>query len=99
MIYNIIVTVVTSSGILGIITKLLLERMKKGEQKQHALELGVQALLRDRMIEQYEKYKNTGCPVYVKDNFENMWKQYEALGANGVMSDIHNKFMNLPDNI
>ena len=33
---------------------------------------------------------------YAKENFENMWVQYESLGANGVMSDIHNKFMNLP---
>ena len=29
MIYNIIVTIVTSSGILGIVTKTLLARMKK----------------------------------------------------------------------
>ena len=55
MIYNIIVTIVTSSGILGIVTKTLLARMKKNEQRQKALELGVQALLRAEMIEQYEK--------------------------------------------
>ena len=26
----------------------------------------------------------------------NLWRNYEALGANGVFSDIHNKFMALP---
>ena len=97
MIYNIIVTIVTSSGILGIVTKTLLARMKKNEQRQKALELGVQALLRAEMIEQYEKYKANGAaPLYARDNYENMWIQYESLGTNGVMSDIHNKFMNLP---
>ena len=97
MIYNIIVTIVTSSGILGIVTKTLLARMKKNEQRQKALELGVQALLRAEMIEQYEKYKANGAaPLYARDNYENMWIQYESLGVNGVMSDIHNKFMNLP---
>ena len=97
MIYNIIVTIVTSSGILGIVTKTLLARMKKNEQRQKALELGVQALLRAEMIEQYEKYKAKGAaPLYARDNYENMWVQYESLGANGIMSDIHNKFMNLP---
>lgn len=97
MIYNIIVTIVTSSGILGIVTKTLLARMKKNEQRQKALELGVQALLRAEMIEQYEKYKARGAaPLYARDNYENMWIQYESLGVNGVMSDIHNKFMNLP---
>ena len=97
MIYNIIVTIVTSSGILGIVTKTLFARMKKNEQRQKALELGVQALLRAEMIEQYEKYKARGAaPLYARDNYENMWIQYESLGVNGVMSDIHNKFMNLP---
>lgn len=97
MIYNIIITIVTSSGIIGILTKTMLSRMKKNEQRQKALELGVQALLRAKMIEQYEKYKEKDhCPIYAKENFENMWVQYESLGANGVMSDIHNKFMNLP---
>lgn len=97
MIYNVIVTIVTSSGILGIVTKTLLARMKKNEQRQKALEIGVQALLLAEMIEQYEKYKSRGAaPFYARDNYENMWVQYEFLGANGVMFDIHNKFMNLP---
>jgi hypothetical protein len=88
---------VTSSGILGIVTKTLLSRMKKNEQRQKALELGVQALLRAEMIEQYEKYKaKCATPLYARDNYENMWVQYESLGANGVMSDIHSKFINLP---
>ena len=96
MIYNIIVTIVTSSGILGIVTKTLLARMKKNEQRQKALELGVQALLLAEMIEQYEKYKAKGAvPLYSKDNFENLWQQYESLGANGVMSEIHNEFMHM----
>lgn len=96
--YNIIVTIVTSSGIIGILTKAMLNRLKKVEQRNNALELGVQALLRAEMIEQYEKYKDRGhCPIYAKENFENMWVQYESLGANGVMCDIHNKFMSLPE--
>lgn len=96
--FNIIITIITSSGIIGILTKTLLGRLKKVEQRNKALELGVQALLRAEMIEQYEKYKDRQhCPIYAKENFENMWLQYESLGANGVMTDIHNKFMSLPE--
>ena len=70
MIYNIIITIVTSSGILGIVTKTILARMKKNEQRQKALELGVQALLRAKMIEQYEKYKERKhCPILCKRKF------------------------------
>ena len=96
--YNIIITIVTSSGIIGMLTKVMLNRMKKVEQRNKALELGVQALLRAEMVEQYEKYKEREhCPIYAKENFENMWIQYESLGANGVMTEIHNKFMALPE--
>lgn len=96
--YNIIITIVTSSGIIGIFTKAMLNKLKKVEQRNKALELGVQALLRAEMIEQYEKYRERmHCPIYAKENFENMWLQYESLGANGVMSEIHGKFMSLPE--
>ncbi len=98
MLYNIIITIVTSSGIIGILTKAMLSRLKKVEQRNKALELGVQALLRAEMIEQYEKYRERKhYPIYAKENFENMWVQYESLGANGVMAEIHNKFMALPE--
>jgi len=97
MIQNILITVLTSSGIIGIFTQFLLNRLKVSEQKQQALELGVQALLRDRLIHQYEKYKSRGyAPIYAKENFENLYEQYHKLGANGVMDSIHEEFKNLP---
>ena len=97
MLENIIITVLTSSGIISIFTQFLLNRLKASEQKQNALELGVQALLRDRLLYQYEKYKSIGsAPVYAKDNFENLYEQYHKLGANGVMDAIHEEFRNLP---
>lgn len=59
-----------------------------------ALQNGVQALLRAQMIDEYYKYKQAGeVPLNVKENFENLWVQYEKLGKNGVMSDIHKEFM------
>lgn len=36
------------------------------------------------------------APIYARENFENLWEQYHMLGANGVMNDIHSRFMNLP---
>ena len=62
-----------------------------------ALERGVQALLRAQMISDYNRYSGKGwAPIYARESFENVWKQYENLGANGVMEDIHKKFMALP---
>ena len=63
-----------------------------------ALEKGVQALLRAQMINDWNHYSEKGhAPLYAKENFENCWKQYEALGKNGVMSGVHHDFMCLPD--
>jgi hypothetical protein len=61
------------------------------------VKLGVQALLRSQMIHDYNKWSERGyAPIYARENFQNCWKQYHSLGANGVMDDIHNKFLMLP---
>lgn len=59
--------------------------------------LGVQALLRAQMISDYNKWEEKGyAPIYARQNFENCWVQYHSLGANGVMDDLHAKFLELP---
>lgn len=63
--------------------------------KIKALERGVQALLRAQMITYYQQYKDTGCTLYIRQSFENCWEQYEKLGKNGMMQDIHKKFMDI----
>lgn len=70
---------------------------EKVSDKTDALALGVQALLRAQMISDYNHYAEKGhAPIYARENFENCWKQYESLGANGVLEDIHKKFLALP---
>lgn len=62
-----------------------------------AIRLGMQALLRAQMIDEYNKWDDRGyAPIYARQNFENCWAQYHRLGANGVMDDIHKKFLELP---
>ena len=49
------------------------------------------------MIAEYNKWMDREyAPIYARDNFENCWKQYHALGVNGVMDDLHEKFLELP---
>jgi hypothetical protein len=71
--------------------------VKKKNDKYEALKLGVQALLRDKLYDKYDKYTELGyAPIRARENFENIWLQYHNLGKNGVMDDIHKKFMSLP---
>ncbi len=96
---TIILSILSASGILGIGTRAILSRLHRQEAQQKALEKGVQALLRDRMLHSYNKYTDLGyAPVYAKENFENMYQQYHGLGGNGVMTKLHVEFMELPSN-
>ena len=82
---------------LGVAVKWLHKKSKTEAQRQDAIEKGLQALLRSQMINDYNHYKDKGfAPIYAKDNFENVWKQYHNLGVNGVMDSIHEEFMTLP---
>lgn len=79
--------------------KKLRRTMEKAEESEEiqALKMGVQALLRANMISEYNKWHEKGyMPIDVKDSFENVWKNYHAMGKNGVMDDIHEKAMDLP---
>lgn len=79
------------------IMKYMLNQIKQNRKDTEAVKLGLQALLRSQMISDYNKYSEKGfAPVYARDNFENCWKQYHSLGANGVMDDLHEKFLDLP---
>lgn len=75
----------------------VLAAIKKDRADRIAMKAGLQALLRAQMISEYNKWEERGfAPIYARQNFENCWEQYHALGANGVMDDIHEKFLQLP---
>lgn len=77
--------------------KYLYSSLKKNTADTEAVKIGIQALLRSQMIADYNKWTDRGyAPIYARDNFENCWKQYHALGVNGVMNDLHEKFLELP---
>lgn len=75
------------------------ERNQATQQTQSkAIMLGVQSLLRDRLLQAYRHYAHQGWACYDdKQNVLNMYTQYEALGPNSVMDGYHAKFMALPD--
>lgn len=62
-----------------------------------AVKRGVQALLRDRLLQGYKFYRHQGwADEDDRTNLENVYQQYHALGANGVMDDLRAKFLALP---
>lgn len=99
--YNIVTLTISVLGIPSLFIagyKYLYRHIKENDEKTEATQLGVQALLRAQMISEYNKALDKGyAAIYAKENFENVWQKYHTLGANGVMDDIHEKYMSLPD--
>lgn len=107
-ILNVVISAIISSGFLGAFLTYATKRIQKineetsrkmDEQRTRrvAVEKGVQALLRDRLLYLYDKYmEKEYAPSYIKDNFDNMYQRYHVLGQNGVMDDAYDKFMKLP---
>ena len=92
-----ILSLTFGSGLLITILTAVWRKIKLNEKKTESVQLGVQALLRDRLYSTYLHYQEKGfAPIYARENFENMYNQYHNLGANGVMDDIYRKFMDLP---
>lgn len=92
------ITLFFGSGAGLALIKYILHRIKKNDEKTDALCKGVQALLRDRMYQSYDRYTEKGyAPIYAKENFLNMYKPYHILGQNGVMDGKKDEFMALPD--
>ena len=87
-----------------LIQKPLEKRVKTAEDnqatqksQQKAIMLGVQALLRDRLLQAFGFYLARGwIGADDRANIDNMYVQYEALGENNVISDIYNQVRALP---
>lgn len=67
-------------------------------RQNKAIKKGLQAALRSQLIDMYNEWvPKKWAPLYVKDNYENVYTQYHSLGKNGVMDRYHEEFMSLPD--
>lgn len=73
------------------------KKLRKKLAKQAALELGIQALLRDRIIQIHNYYLDKGfCPIYARENISALYQSYHELGGNGTVTDLIERLMDLP---
>ena len=97
------------SGAVGVLIAVFLKRPlekrvteseaanKRVEEQNTATMLGVQALLRDRLLQAFNHYLARGwIGAGERDNIDNMYTQYESLGENNVISDIYDQVRALP---
>lgn len=71
-------------------------QVKKRNARERAVSLGIQALLRDRLLSIHrECAARGGADLNEYQNFENLYAQYHALGANGVMDSVREEMKQL----
>lgn len=84
------------SGLIAILVGAL--RIMYGKIKRLELvENGMQALLRDRIIQSYNNHMEKGfCPIYALESINYMYNQYHALGGNGTVTKLIEELKRLP---
>ena len=83
---------------LGSVLTYFSTRWSKTLKKINKLEYGVQALLRDRMLQMYSYYKEKQKPVPLREyeSFEAMYSAYTENDGNSFMPDVRTEFRELP---
>jgi hypothetical protein len=77
--------------------KVLAKRIQKQMQNQKALHDGTQALLRNEIIKEYDKYMDRGyIPIYAMENVSAMYDAYHALGGNGTITKLVEELKEIP---
>lgn len=82
----------------GAIITYLWTKLRQSKKENDAIKAGVQALLRDRIIQSYNHYTEKGwMPIYARDSLDACYNSYEALGENGVIDDLMEQLRELPN--
>lgn len=86
------------TAIIGLGYKSLSVRLKAEHEKNKAIADGVQALLRENIVENYNKYTDRGyCPIYAKESIKRAYASYHELDGNDVATELYHKLLAMPE--
>lgn len=97
---NVWATILTAfiSTTVGVVITSVVGNFRNNKAKNAAIQNGLQSLLRAEIIRQHEKYTDRGyCPIYAKDALRREYESYHLLGGNGVITDLYNDLIALPE--
>lgn len=70
---------------------------KDEEARQKAIADGIQSLLRESIIANYNKYSERGyCPIYAKTSIKEAYEAYHKLGGNDVATALYKDLVEMP---
>lgn len=75
----------------------MLKKLLSWKHEQDTIKKGLQALLRNEIIQQYNIYQEKEwIPVYALENTLSMYQEYHGLGGNGTVTKLVEELKNLP---
>lgn len=82
---------------LGFAWRSVMKRLKVEHEKNEAIAEGVQSLLRESIVGNYNRYHDKGfCPIYAKESVKKVYHAYSDLGGNDVATDLYKKLLEMP---
>ena len=85
-------------AILGYLVNALKVQLAEERQKNEAIAEGVQSLLRESIVSNYNHYTDRGfCPIYAKESVKKVYKAYHNLGGNDVATELYGKLLKMPE--
>ena len=81
---------------LGFAWRTVSKRLKEEHDKNEAIAEGVQSLLRESIVTNYNRYLDKGyCPIYAKESIKKVYGAYHDLGGNDVATDLYKKLLDM----
>lgn len=78
--------------------KRIMARLLIEQKKNEAIAEGVQSLLRESIVDNYNKYSDKGfCPIYAKESIKRVYKAYHNLEGNDVATELYKKLLAMPE--
>ena len=86
----------TILAVLSYLFKEMREQLQEEKKKNEAIAEGVQSLLRESIVGNYNRYSDKGfCPIYAKESMKKVYKAYHNLGGNDVATELYNKVLKM----
>jgi len=74
-----------------------MKKFKDSRREQKVIKHGIQALLRDRIIQSYNHCQDKCCcPIYALENVHDMFREYKALDGNGTIAKLVEEMEDMP---
>lgn len=88
----------TAVSVLAWLYRGISARLKIEQAKNEAIAEGVQSLLRESIVGNYNKYSEKGvCPIYAKESVKRVYSAYHDLDGNDVATELYRKILAMPE--